>query len=99
MVKTGKPCPDGVGPEQDIVAYSLLCPHQGFPLVYDAGAAVFKCANHFSQFDAQMMGQMVCGQATAKLPRIWLEWDADSDMIHATGVSGLIYGRISNIMG
>jgi len=49
-------------------------------------------------FDAEMGGQMVCGQATENLPRIKLGYDAKTDSVHATGVDGLIYGRQSNIL-
>ena len=34
---------------------------------------VFKCPCHFSMFDAEKGGQMICGQATENLPRIVLQ--------------------------
>jgi arsenite oxidase small subunit len=40
----------------------------------------------------------VCGQATEDLPRIKLEYDTQTDLVHAVGVDGLIYGRQSNIL-
>ena len=96
LIKTGTPCPGGVGPKNDVVAYSLLCTHQGYPMSYDSKKRVFKCSRHFSQFDAEMGGQMICGQATVKLPRIILESDADGSNIRAIGIDGLIYGRSTN---
>jgi arsenite oxidase small subunit len=97
-VRMGSPVPGGVGPNGDIVAYSSLCTHMGCPVNYDAGSKTFKCGCHFSMFDAETNGQMVCGQATENLPRIKLDYDAKTDSVHASGVDGLIYGRQSNIL-
>lgn len=97
-VRMGSPVPGGVGPNGDIVAYSSLCTHMGCPVNYDAGSKTFKCGCHFSMFDAEASGQMVCGQATENLPRIKLDYDAKTDSVHASGVDGLIYGRQSNIL-
>jgi arsenite oxidase small subunit len=41
---------------------------------------------------------MVCGQATENLPQIQLTYDAKTDTVTAVGVTGLIYGRKSNII-
>ena len=96
-VKLGKPVPGGVGPQSDIVAYSILCTHMGCPVTYN-GDGAFLCNCHFSQFDAEKQGQMICGQATENLPRIELAYDAKTDSVSAIGVSGLIYGRQANII-
>jgi arsenite oxidase small subunit len=95
-VKLGAAVPGGVGPDGDIVAYSNLCTHMGCPVSYDSGTRTFKCPCHFSVFDAELSGQMVCGQATENLPRIQLAWNEKDDSISAVGVIGLIYGRTSN---
>jgi arsenite oxidase small subunit len=97
-IKLGKRVPDGVGPDGDIVAYSILCTHMGCPVNYDATEQVFKCPCHYSVFDAELQGQMVCGQATENLTRIVLSYDGRSNTVSATGVDGLIYGRASNIL-
>jgi arsenite oxidase small subunit len=96
-VKLGKPVKGGVGPNGDIVAYSTLCTHMGCPVVYD-GQGTFKCGCHFSQFDAEKGGQMICGQATENLPRVRLEYNSKTDTVNAVGVDGLIYGRQANIL-
>jgi arsenite oxidase small subunit len=96
-VKLGKAVPGGVGPQGDIVAYSVLCTHMGCQVAYN-GDGTFQCACHFSQFDAEKQGQMICGQATENLPRIELSYDAKTDSVSAVGVSGLIYGRQANIL-
>jgi arsenite oxidase small subunit len=98
VVKLGKAVPGGVGQDGDIVAYSNLCTHMGCPVSYDANARTFKCPCHFSVFDAEMHGQMICGQATENLPRIQLAWNEKDDSVTAVGVIGLIYGRTSNTL-
>ncbi len=97
-LKTGKPTPGGVGPDGDIVAHSILCTHMGCPVFYDAAAKTFKCPCHYSVFDPDNHGQMVCGQATENLPQIQLAYDGATDTVRAVGVNGLIYGRQSNIL-
>ncbi len=96
-VKLGKAVPGGVGPEGDIVAYSTMCTHMGCPVVYN-GDGVFKCGCHYSQFDAEKQGQMICGQATENLPRVELTYDASKDAITAVGIDGLLYGRQANVL-
>lgn len=97
-VKLGHPSPGGIGPDRDIVAYSTLCTHMGCPTVFDGKTKTFKCPCHFSEFDAERAGQMICGQATENLPRILLRYDASTDAISAIGVEGLIYGRQANVL-
>ena len=97
MLSIGSPVPGGVGPKKDIVAFSILCTHQGCPTLYDPVAGTLKCPCHFSIFDPEMGGQQVCGQGVANLPQIELEYDATSGSVQATGVIGLIYGRTANI--
>ncbi|MGJ7509910.1 arsenate reductase (azurin) small subunit [Variovorax sp. GT1P44] len=97
MVKLGRRVPGGVGPEGDIVAYSVLCTHMGCPVAYDGKARAFKCPCHFSQFDPELGGQMICGHATENLPQVTLSVGSDG-AITASGVQGLIYGRQSNVL-
>lgn len=98
VIRMGAPVEGGVGPGRDIVAYSTLCTHMGCPVAYDAKSRCFKCPCHYSTFDAEKGGQMVCGQATEDLPRIVLEYDASTGGVTAVAVAGLIYGRQSNIL-
>lgn len=97
-IRMGNAVPGGVGPNQDIVAYSALCTHMGCPVSYDGGTKTLKCGCHFSVFDPEMNGQMVCGQATEDLPKVLLSYNASSDTVTAVGVDGLIYGRQANII-
>ena len=98
LVKMGNPVPGGVGPNQDIVAYSTMCTHMGCPVAYDPAQKVFKCPCHFSMFDAEKGGQMICGQATENLPRVVLRYNAKDDAVTAVAIDGLLYGRQSNIL-
>jgi len=98
MIKMGKPVAGGVGPDGDIVAYSILCTHMGCQVSYSAEARTFKCPCHFSVFDSEKEGQMVTGQATENLPRILLSYDDKTGEIKAVGVDGLIFGRQANIV-
>lgn len=97
-IRMGSAVPGGVGPNRDIVAYSTLCTHMGCPVQYEGAEKIFKCHCHFSMFDAENAGQMVCGQATEDLPRVLLDYDAKTDTVSAVGVDGLIYGRQANIL-
>jgi arsenite oxidase small subunit len=97
-IKMGAPVPGGVGPDRDIVAYSVLCTHMGCQVAYDAATREFKCPCHFSMFDAEKAGQMITGQATETLPQIVLEYSAQDDSVRAVAVNGLIYGRQANIL-
>ncbi len=98
LIKMGRPVPGGVGPDGDVVAYSTLCTHMGCPVVYDGAARTFKCGCHFSIFDPESAGQLVCGQATENLPPIELAYDDADGSVTAVGVRGLIYGRVANVL-
>jgi len=98
LVKMGGAVQGGVGPDKDIVAFSTMCTHMGCPVAYDGGTKTLKCPCHFSIFDAEKGGQMVCGQATEDLPRIVLRYDAKSGNVSAVSVDGLLYGRQSNLL-
>ncbi len=98
LIKMGRPVPGGVGPDKDLVAYSTQCSHQGCPLSYDPEARTLQCHCHFSIFDPELSGRMVCGQATVDQPQIALEYDEANDAVYAVAVKGLIYGRQANIL-
>ena len=72
LLKLGKPVDGGVGPDGDIVAYSVLCPHKGWVLSYDSADKSFNCPGHFSRFDAEVGGQQIWGHATQNLPQFTL---------------------------
>jgi arsenite oxidase small subunit len=98
LLKVGKAVPGGVGPDNDLVAYSTLCSHKGCPVTFDSAASVLKCPCHYTIFDPERLGQVVCGQATVNLPQVVLEYNADSDSVTAVAINGLIYGRQANTL-
>jgi arsenite oxidase small subunit len=97
LLKLGARVPDGAGPDGDVVAYSVLCPHKGWLLQYSAGDKTLNCPGHHSRFDCESGGQQVWGHATQNLPQFALRVDQKGD-IHAEGVDELIYGRLSNVL-
>jgi arsenite oxidase small subunit len=97
LIKLGEPVDGGVGPNRDIVAFSVLCPHKGYPLAYNANDKTLNCPGHFSRFDCENGGQQVWGHATQNLPQFLLRIDDRGD-IYAEGVDELIYGRLSNVL-
>ncbi len=97
LLKLGRRVEGGVGPDGDIVAFSTLCPHQGFPLAYVAADKSLDCPGHYSRFDCEKGGQEIFGHATQNLPQFRLSVDSGGD-IHAVAVDELIYGRLSNVL-
>lgn len=98
LVKLGTEARNGIGPDKDIVAFSVLCTHMGGSLRgryrHDV-KAIGPCPFHFSTFDLRKGGIPVHASATQNLPQIQLRLDGDD--IIAIGVSGLIYGFRNNL--
>jgi arsenite oxidase small subunit len=97
LLKLGQAVEGGVGPDGDIVAYSVLCPHKGWMLSYNAADKTLNCPGHYSRFDCEAGGQQTWGHATQNLPQFGLRVDGNGD-IFAEGVDELIYGRLSNVL-
>lgn len=97
LLKLGTPVEGGVGPDGDIVAFSVLCPHKGWLLTYNAGDRTLNCPGHYSRFDCEAGGQQTWGHATQNLPQFDLRVDDQGD-IYAEGVDELLYGRLSNVL-
>jgi arsenite oxidase small subunit len=95
IIKLGHKVEGGIGPDGDIVAFSTLCPHKGFPLNYVAADKTLNCPGHYSRFDAEKGGQQIWGHGTQNLAQFRLRADANGDIL-AEGVDELIYGRLSN---
>ena len=98
LLKLGSRVAGGAGPDGDIVAFSTLCPHKGFPLFYRADDRSLNCPGHYSRFDVEQGGQEIWGHATQNLPQFQLRIDGNGD-IYAVAVDELIYGRLSNVLG
>ena len=97
LLKLGTAVEGGVGPEGDIVGFTTVCPHKGFPLAYNAESKTMNCPGHYSVFDCEAGGQQTWGQATQNLPQYMLRVDDKGD-IYAEGVDELLYGRLSNVL-
>lgn len=97
LLKLGTRVSAGIGPEGDIVGFSTVCPHKGFPLTYEVSDKTLNCPGHYSRFDCEKGGQQIWGQATQNLPQYVLTIDDKGD-IYAEGVDELLYGRLSNVL-
>lgn len=97
LIKLGESVPGGAGPDGDIVAYSVLCPHKGFQLLYRADDKTLNCPGHYSRFDAEKEGQQIFGMANQSLAKFELRIDDQGD-IYGEGADELIYGRTSNVL-
>lgn len=96
LIRLAEPAVGGVGPNREIVAYSTLCTHKGCPVWYKPAHRLLICPCHWSTFDPAKAGMLVIGQASQHLPQIELR--VAQDQVQAVGVSGLIYGRHTNIL-
>ncbi|CAM3149666.1 arsenate reductase (azurin) small subunit [Moritella viscosa] len=101
ITKMGVKAGGGLGHKQDIVAFSLMCTHQGGPLdgqykVVGEHRVLGQCPFHLSTFDLRRHGIIVSGQAYESLPQVLLEQDGDE--IYAVGIMGLLFGRTDNII-
>ncbi len=96
LLRLTEPAVGGVGPNQEIVAYSALCTHKGCTVAFKPARKMLICPCHWSTFDPAKAGTLVIGQASQYLPQIELRIDNGS--VQAVGVAGLIYGRHTNIV-
>ena len=97
LLRLGSRVVGGAGPDGDVVAFSTLCPHKGFPLNYGSSDKTLSCPGHYSRFDVEKGGLQIFGHATQNLPQFRLVVDQQGD-IYALGVDELIYGRLSNVI-
>ena len=97
LIKLGAKVEGGAGQDGDIVGFSTICPHKGFPLAYNAGDRTLNCPGHYSRFDCERGGLEIWGQATQNLPQYMLRVDDKGD-IYAEGLDELLYGRLSNVL-
>lgn len=97
LIKLGKRVSGGVGPDGDIVGFSTLCPHKGYPLAFNKADQTLNCPGHYSRFDCETGGQQIWGQATQNLAQYSLRVEANGDIV-AEGLDELLYGRLSNVL-
>lgn len=96
--------PGGVGRNRSIVAYSAICPHTythpsretamihyfapDQPATVARRGGVITCCVHGSAFDPAQGAAPLQPPAEVPLAAVLLEWDAESDGLHAVGVAG-----------
>jgi len=99
LVKLGVSAPGGVGPDNDIVAFSQVCQHLGciYGFVPKGGAPAcdssYKapgpegyCCCHGSVFDLANSGTVIGGPSPRPIPQVTLEFDSSSGNIYAVGM-------------
>ena len=97
LVKLGEPAAQGIGPEQDIVAFSYMCTHMGCSLKdrYNHQHKILgPCKCHFTTFSLRQRGMVVLGQATQNLVQVQIHLEEDA--IIAAGLDGVMYGELRN---
>jgi arsenite oxidase small subunit len=97
LLDMGEEVPGGVGDNNSIVAFSVLCQHMGCPVGYRDKEKDFLCGCHQSRYDPAREGVVIQGVAQRPLPRVALEIDGEA--VVAVGVDGLIYGYRANLAG
>ncbi len=98
LLKLGHQVEGGAGPEGDVVAFSTLCAHKGYPLAYNADSRTLNCPGHYSVYDVEKGGLQVWGHAAQNLAQFRLRVDTSTGDIYAEGVDELIYGRTGNVL-
>jgi arsenite oxidase small subunit len=99
LVKTGQKVSGGLGPEGDIVGFSIVCQHLGCVVGYQAPGASpacnssFKaagplgyCCCHGSVFDFTNGGKVIGGPSPRPLPQVILQLDGATGDIYAVGM-------------
>jgi arsenite oxidase small subunit len=90
LVKLGQKAAGGLGPNQDIVAFSQICQHLGCNVAYQAqgyqGGPAGNCPCHGSVFDLLQSAKVVAGPSPLPLPQVQLEVDSSGN-IFAKGMS------------
>jgi arsenite oxidase small subunit len=97
LLKLGTRVQGGIGPDGDIVGFSTVCQHKGFPLHYNREDKTFSCSGHYGRYDCEKGGQQIWGHATQNLAQYVLRVDGKGD-IYADGLDELLYGRLSNVL-
>ena len=90
LVKLGQKAVGGVGPDQDIIAFSEICQHLGCDVAYQSkgqsGGPVGTCHCHGSVFDLLQSAKVIAGPSPRPLPQVLLEVDSSGN-VFAKGMS------------
>jgi arsenite oxidase small subunit len=84
LVKLGQKAAGGVGPNQDIVAFSQICQHLGCNVAYNPtgnnGGPAGVCPCHGSIFDLLNSATVVSGPSPLPLPQVQLDVDSSGNI-------------------
>ena len=91
IVKLGERATGGVGPDGDVVAYSLVCQHLGCVIGYSASSSKAPgpagvCPCHGSVFDLVNGGKVLSGPSPRPIPQVSLQFDESTGDIYAVGM-------------
>ena len=91
IVKLGQRATGGVGPDGDVIAFSIVCQHLGCVVGYaasnsKASGPAGACPCHGSVFDLVNGGKVVSGPAPRPLPQVSLQFDESTGDIYAVGM-------------
>lgn len=106
LVKLGATATGGIGPDSDIVAFSMICQHlgciygyvaDGQPAAcnpgYRAQGPVGYCCCHGTVYNLAKGGAVLAGPSLRPVPQVILELDSSTGDIYATGMTPpTIYG-------
>lgn len=103
LIKLGYSVEKGVGPDNDIIAYSVLCQHLGCIVRFlpsgssespYKGEDVFYCPCHAAYYDVKNEGKVLAGPPLYPLPMVKLEYDPATGDIYAVGMyPPVIFGK------
>lgn len=107
LVKLGTTAESGVGPDGDIVAYSMICQHLGYYLgfqppgtsppcrsSYKTAVAEGYCCAHGGEYDFARGASVIGGPPPRPVPRVQLDYNAATGDIFAVAMSGpTIFGH------
>lgn len=107
LVKLGMKAENGVGPDEDIVAFSNICQHLGcfYDFLpsggspscnpsYKASSMEGYCCCHGSQYDFTHDAKVIGGPAPRPVPRVILKYNEKTEDIYAVGMgSPTIFGH------
>ena len=91
IVKLGVAATGGVGPDGDVVAFSIVCQHLGCIVGYKASNShtpgpAGACPCHGSVYDLVHGAAVVAGPAPRPLPQVMLQFDEATGDIYAVGM-------------
>jgi arsenite oxidase small subunit len=100
LLKAGHVTANGVGPDSDIVAYSVVCQHLGCFLgvlssgqsppcnpSYKASGAEGYCCCHGGQYDFLNDAKVIGGPPPRPVPAVMLEYETSTGDVYAVGMS------------